>query len=129
MPDISQLQRFVVVATERNFRCAAARLHVSQPPLSESILQLEKEVGSPLLLRTRPHVELTRPGEVMLERARLILSQLDESVQLPAALPADHRLASREQIGLHELRNEPFVFIPPRWGTGYHARVVRRSNG
>lgn len=89
MPDISQLQRFVVVATERNFRCAAARLHVSQPPLSESILQLEKEVGSPLLLRTRPHVELTRPGEVMLERARLILSQLDESVQLTRAVAAE----------------------------------------
>lgn len=208
MPDIRQLQRFVAVAAERNFRRAAARLHVSQPPLSDSIRQLEEEIGSPLLIRTRRQVELTKAGAVFLERAQIILSQLDEAVKVtravaeglsgqiaigffptatyeflprilkryrekypdvglrltelttpeqPAALeqtridvglflaptvdriglsqetvlrepllvalPEDHRLAGRKRVDLRALRNEPFVFIPPRLGTGYQARV------
>ena len=80
MPNIRQLQRFVAVAEERNFRRAAAKLNVSQPPLSDSIKHLEDDIGAPLFIRSRRQVELTKVGEVFLERARLILSQLDDAV-------------------------------------------------
>jgi DNA-binding transcriptional LysR family regulator len=54
---------------------------------------------------------------------RGIVQETFHQEPLLVALSADHRLASREHINLRELRDEPFVFIPPRWGTGYHARV------
>ena len=74
MPSFRQLQRFIAVATELNFRRAAAQLHISQPPLSDSIRQLEEEIGAVLFLRTRRRVELTKAGEVLLERAQIIVS-------------------------------------------------------
>ena len=86
MPDIRQLQRFIAVAEERNFRRAAARLHVSQPPLSESIRKLEAELGTPLFERTRRRVALTKAGEVFLDRARALLAQLDETLTLTQAV-------------------------------------------
>jgi DNA-binding transcriptional LysR family regulator len=183
-------------------------LHVSQPPLSDSIRQLEDEIGSPLLSRSRRHVELTKAGQVFFQRAQLLLSELEEAVKLTravadglsghitigffptatyevlprilrryrekypdvrlrlvelttsdqpaaleqkridiglflaptvdrsgiareiilrepffAALPEDHRLARRRTVNLRDLRHDPFIFIPPRWGMGYHARV------
>ncbi len=70
MPDIRQLRRFIAIANEKSFRRAAARLHVSQPPLSHSIHKLEDEIGTPLFVRDRRHVELTKAGVVFLERAK-----------------------------------------------------------
>ncbi|MCG8546115.1 MAG: LysR substrate-binding domain-containing protein [Alphaproteobacteria bacterium] len=86
MPDFRQLQRFIAVAEERNFRRAAALLHVSQPPLSESIRKLEEELGTPLFERTRRRVALTKAGEIFLSRARLLLAQLDETVAMTQAV-------------------------------------------
>ena len=91
MPDIRQMQRFVAVAEQRSFRRAAAYLNVSQPPLSISIRNLENEIGVQLVLRDRKRVELTKAGEIFLERARLILSQVDNSI----------RLAQSVKEGLH----------------------------
>ena len=82
MPDIRQMQRFVTVAEYRSFRRAAAYLRISQPPLSVSIRNLEDEIGVQLFLRDRKRVELTKAGEIFLERARLILSQVDDSIRL-----------------------------------------------
>ncbi len=53
---------------------------MSQPPLSDSIRQLEEELGTQLLNRTRRSVELTESGVVFLDRARRILIQLSEAV-------------------------------------------------
>lgn len=55
---------------------------MSQPPLSDSIRQLEQEVGTALFRRTRRSVELTEAGLVFLDRARLILAQLSEAVDV-----------------------------------------------
>lgn len=68
------LKSFVAVAEELHFGAAAARLHMTQPPLSQQIRQLEAALGTPLLQRTTRVVQLTAAGEVLLIRARQLLA-------------------------------------------------------
>jgi DNA-binding transcriptional LysR family regulator len=78
--ELRQLRYFVAVAEDLHFRRAAARLHVSQPPLSHQIQLLEAELGCRLLARTRRRVELTPAGAAFLRDTRLVLSELDGAV-------------------------------------------------
>src|SRR5215510_3842724 len=61
-----------MVAEERNFTRAAQRLHISQPPLTRQIRQLESELGVTLFLRHRTGVELTPEGRALLDKARTV---------------------------------------------------------
>jgi len=61
--DIRQLRYFLVVAEELNFRRAAERLHLTQPPLSRQIAALEQALGVALLDRSGPGTRLTAAGE------------------------------------------------------------------
>jgi DNA-binding transcriptional LysR family regulator len=83
--DLKALQSFVAVAEELNFSRAASRLYLSQPALSRQIRSLERTVGVGLLRRSTRSVELTRAGDVLLERARQLLGDLDEALTVTRA--------------------------------------------
>ena len=68
---------FVAVAEELHFGRAAARLHMSQPPLSRAIKQLEADVGALLFVRSPTGVTLTPAGTVLLDEARALLDHAD----------------------------------------------------
>lgn len=71
--ELKQLEYFRVVADTGSINEAAKRLHMSQPPLSYQMKQLEKELGVQLLERTHKGVNLTEAGELLYARAESIL--------------------------------------------------------
>jgi len=88
--ELRHLRYFVAVAEELNFTRAAARLHTSQPSLSQQIRQLEAAVGVPLLERSRQHVALTSAGRIFLREAKEILGRVEHASRL-AKQAADGR--------------------------------------
>lgn len=82
-----QLRYFLVLAEELHFGRAAARLHISQPPLSASLKQLEQSLGFELLHRNQRGVRLTPAGRLYAESIGQILSQL-EAAEAAAAQTA-----------------------------------------
>ncbi|MEU0945542.1 LysR substrate-binding domain-containing protein [Streptomyces canus] len=75
--ELRTLRYFVAVAEELHFGRAATRLHMSQPPLSRAIKQLEAEVGALLFARSPVGVTLTPVGTVLLDEARALLDHAD----------------------------------------------------
>lgn len=83
--ELRHLRYFVAVAEEQNVSRAAVRLHVSQPPLSRQIRDLERELGVLLFKRTPKSIHLTEAGRVFLLEARAVLHRVVEAVDLVKA--------------------------------------------
>ncbi|MEJ1962225.1 MAG: LysR substrate-binding domain-containing protein [Gammaproteobacteria bacterium] len=77
--DLRHLRYFVAVAEELHFARAAARIGVEQPPLSRAIKELEQDLGVQLLARTTRGTRMTRAGEVFLDDARRILTEVKKA--------------------------------------------------
>lgn len=95
--ELRHLRYFSVLAEELHFSRAAARLSISQPPLSVAIRQLEESVGARLFERNNKEVRLTAAGQALRISARKILAQADEAALEARNVAAG--LAGRLRVG------------------------------
>lgn len=91
-PELRLLRYFVTVAEERHFGRAAERLHMAQPPLSQQIQKLERQLGVSLIDRTRRPIELTDAGQALFDEGRSALTHAERAF-------AAARRASTGQLG------------------------------
>ena len=128
--ELRHLRYFVAVAEAESISRAALKLHVSQPPLSRQIRDLEDEIGFLLLKRTAKSVSLTDAGRTFLNEARAVLQRADEGVHKARAV------ATAGETDLHVgYSPTPFAEILPKTLRGFqkampkvHVRLHDRSN-
>jgi DNA-binding transcriptional LysR family regulator len=111
--DTLGVQAFIAIATHRNFRRAAAELHITQTALSRRLQTLEAYLGLKLIERTTRSVELTRIGSDFLPRARRLLGELESSL-------TDIRETGKA------MRGSVTIACVPSIGTRYLPRVIQQ---
>ncbi len=79
--ELRQLRYLVALADEASFTRAAEREHIAQPALSQQIQKLEQELGLPLVERTTRRVSITDAGNLLVARARRVLTELESARQ------------------------------------------------
>ena len=115
--DLRLWRQFVAVAQALHFGRAAASLHMTQPPLTQGIAQLERLLGVRLFDRTKRSVQLTAAGTALLPSVRDLLARAQ-------ALPAQARAAQSGEIGLLRLGFVSTIGFAqlPQWVRGFRAR-------
>ena len=88
MIELRLWRQFVALAEELHFGRAAARLHMTQPPLTQAIQGLERTIGVPLFARTRRSVALTPAGAALLPQARRLLAAAEDLPRVAQAAAA-----------------------------------------
>ena len=125
--ELRQLRYFVTVAEELHFGRAATRLHMTQPPLSQTIFALEELLGVALFDRNRRSVALTTAGEALLPEARRMLAQAGE---LPA-LVQRAALGATGKLVLAFVSSADYSVLPPflrAYRTAYpHVQIMLRE--
>ena len=106
--DLRQLRHFVTLARTLNYRQAAEQLHMSQPPLSQSIRRLEDSLGVQLFQRDRRGTALTEAGLAALESAELALHHARQMQEVSRATAGGER--GRLHIGF--IGSATFSLIP-----------------
>lgn len=108
--ELRHLRYFVAVGDARHFTRAAEALGIGQPPLSQQIMALEREVGTPLFRRLPRGVELTSAGQAFMEDARRILRDVDQ------ATARAQRVARGElgRIRIGMINSAPFHSLIPK---------------
>ena len=89
MLTLKQMTYFIALAETRSFSAAADKVHVTQPALSQQIKEMELTLGTKVVERLPRDIRLTRAGQVVLERARTILSltrDLEAEIRLSRGL-------------------------------------------
>jgi DNA-binding transcriptional LysR family regulator len=107
--ELRQLRHFVAVAHTLHFGRAALQLHMSQPPLSQSILALEAQLGHALFARTRKSVQLTPAGAALLPHAERLLG---DAQQLPDVVARAAQGASG-RLSLSFVSSAAYSLLPP----------------
>lgn len=78
--DLRQLKYFLAIAEEGQITKAAKRLNVTQPPLSQQLILLEKELGIQLFNRGKKHIRLTEAGNILQRRAEQMMELMKTTV-------------------------------------------------
>ena len=110
-------RQFIAVAEELHFGRAARALHMTQPPLTQAIAQLERLLGARLFERTKRSVRLAPAGEVLLPQARELLARAQ-------ALPVQARAAAGGELGRLRIAFVSTVgfALLPQWLRAFRAR-------
>lgn len=90
--ELRQLRYFLAVAEHLHFSLAAEKIGIAQPPLSQQILKLEREVGTPLFIRHARRVELTDAGRILQQSAKGIIADIERAL-------VQVKLAARGETG------------------------------
>ncbi len=106
--NIKQLRYFLAVAEELNFTRAAAKVNIAQPPLSQQIMALEAELGTPLFTREKRKVELTDAGKILVEHAHRVLNAASAAI---AAVRATERGATAK-VSIGAVYSSIYAFMP-----------------
>jgi DNA-binding transcriptional LysR family regulator len=117
--ELRHLRYFMAVYEELHFRRAAERLYMSQPPLSQAISKLERELGVRLFERSARHVEPTAAGRALAEEARTVLADFEAAV----------REARRAGGVTYPVRVGHSVYLPPSGLLCFREALERRQPG
>src|SRR5215471_3927826 len=104
MVDFRQLRYFTAVAEELHFGRAADRLGIAQPPLTQQIQKLERELGCALFARNSRRTALTEAGRELLERTNRLLAGFEDAIE-------QTRRAGRGETGQLRVGTPPSVML------------------
>lgn len=118
--DLRVWRQFVALAEDLHFGRAAARLHMTQPPLTQAIAQLERSLGVCLFERSRRHVALSAAGAALLPEVRELLARAQR-------LPAVAQAAASGEVGRLRLSFVSTVGFDqlPGWVSGFREHSPR----